>query len=109
MKTHFSFDGHTGRSLFWGTTLISVLCLGVLLLVSTFIIGMGMVYPMMLVIGILALVASCIGYIWVYIAVAVKRCRDAGINPLWTIATVLPYIGLITFIVIGVLPTEKRD
>jgi uncharacterized membrane protein YhaH (DUF805 family) len=43
------------------------------------------------------------------IATSIRRCRDAGINPWFTLSFLLPYINFIVFIVFGVLKTDKSD
>jgi uncharacterized membrane protein YhaH (DUF805 family) len=41
------------------------------------------------------------------LATAIRRCRDAGISPWFTLSFLVPYINFIVFIVFGVLNTDK--
>jgi uncharacterized membrane protein YhaH (DUF805 family) len=104
MDKYFSFKGLSSRSEYWGVQLVS---LGLVILLSIFgglFIGMGAG-----ILGTLIVVAAIVICIWLYIATVIRRCRDADINPWWTLSTLIPYIGWIPWIVIGVLPTVKRD
>ena len=62
-----------------------------------------------MVLGGLVCLAAVVGPCWLAIAATVRRCKDADINPWWTLATLIPYINFIPWIVIGVLPTVKKD
>lgn len=44
---------------------------------------------------------------WGNLMSVIKRCRDAGINTLWTIAIFLPYVGLVAWLVISFLKTKE--
>ena len=60
-----------------------------------------------LVIGLPLLLAGIIVFTWINIATIVARCHDAGINPWFTLACFIPYIGTAVTIVIGCLPTRE--
>lgn len=111
MTKYFSFNGLATRSEYWAVYLINLAVFFTLLLTGVMFFGIGesmdSVIPML--IGGLIIVASLVGPCWVAIATTVRRCRDADINVWWTLATVIPYINFIPWIVIGVLPTVKKD
>lgn len=111
MDKYFRFNGLATRSEYWAVYLINFAAFLVLLLTGVIFYGIGesmdSVIPML--IGGLILVISLVGPCWVAIATTVRRCKDAGINPWWTLATLIPYINLIPWIVIGVLPSDKKD
>ena len=110
MKQYFKFDGLATRSEYWAVYLINIAVFLVLLVTGAIFFGIGesmdSVIPML--IGGLIIVASLVGPAWVAIATTVRRCRDADINPWWTLATLIPYINFIPWIVIGVLPTDIK-
>lgn len=103
MDKYFKFDGLATRSEYWGVQLVGLGLLLVLMLVS------GILLSFAAIVGIILILAVVVSYIWVVLATTVRRCRDAGINPWWTASTLIPYIGFIPWIVIGVLSTVKND
>jgi uncharacterized membrane protein YhaH (DUF805 family) len=95
MEKYFSFDGHATRSEFWGVFLICYIALmPVVVLVSALLGIVGMA------IGIVSMIAS----FWLMFATSARRCRDAGINPWFSLVT---FVTIIPIIVFGCLPTEK--
>ena len=104
-KKYSNFERTATRSEYWGV-LLSVFALYFLVvLVSIGIIaGLG---TFGLVIGMPMLVVPVIGFAWISIATTVARCRDAGINPWFTLACFIPYIGTIVAIVIGCLKSKE--
>jgi uncharacterized membrane protein YhaH (DUF805 family) len=111
MKKYFKFDGLATRSEYWAVYLINLAAFFVLLLTGLVFFGIGesMDSILAMLAGGLILIASIVGPCWVAIATTVRRCKDADINPWWTLATLIPYINFIPWIVIGVLPTVKKD
>jgi len=111
MTKYFKFDGLATRSEYWAVYLINLAVFFVLLFTGIIFFGIGesmdSVVPML--IGGLILVVSLVVPTWIAIATTVRRCKDADINPWWTLSTLIPYINIIPWIVIGVLPTVKRD
>jgi len=95
-KSHFSFNGSVARSQYWGTIVITFLAV----LVVTPFVESGS--AMILLISMAALIAI----LWVALAVTAKRCRNCGVNPWWTAATVIPFIGSVVTIVLGCLATK---
>ena len=106
MSSHFSFDGVNTRSQYWMTTIGMIVIAGILGAIGGAL--MATVSALSIVGGIMIL-AIVVGTIWVSIANSIKRCRDCGLSPMWTIGTVVPYIGVIVYIVIGCLPTKTAQ
>ena len=99
MKKLFSFSGRVSRTQYWLTALFAIPSFLFILFAGAFSIPtFGL--------KILFILACFVAYLWVQLSVVIRRCRDAGIDPLWTIALFLPYVNVITFIVIGVLPRD---
>lgn len=103
---YFSFSGRSTRSQFWATEILNILITMALALV---VIVLATLLPEAVapwVIGILG-VPIFVAYVVVYWATIARRCRDAGINPWFALTVMLPYVGLIAFIVFGCLPTDE--
>ncbi len=111
MTKYFKFDGLATRSEYWAVYLINIAVFFVLLLTGAVFFGLGYdgYNTVLQVLGGLFIIASFVGPCWVAIATTVRRCKDADINPWWTLATLIPYLNFVPWIVIGVLPTVKRD
>jgi uncharacterized membrane protein YhaH (DUF805 family) len=107
MKKYLSFNGVSARSEYWGVTIIAFIAFMITLTIGSTLVASGEVAGIIL--GGLIVLASVVMYIWYFLAVTIKRCRDADINPWWTAATFIPYIGWIPWIVFGCLPTVKKD
>ena len=103
-KKYSNFERTASRSEYWGV-LLSVMALsfiGVIIGVAFMAMGDLAVIP-----GVLVILAVAVLSTWIDVATIVARCRDAGINPWFTLACFIPYIGWIVMIVIGCLETRK--
>lgn len=103
-KKYSDFDRIATRSEYWGVLLsvfamfiVAVIVGGVFMAIGTLGSALGVV---------IILVATVLST-WVNIATIVARCRDAGINPWFTLACFIPYIGWIVMIVIGCLKSKE--
>lgn len=105
MEQYFKFDGTTQRSEFWAVTIINAICAVILVLAALAIMSLESTFAVAL--GVIALIATIVASYWLTIATTIRRCRDAGINPWWTLAIVIPYVGTIVFIVLGCLKTDE--
>lgn len=103
-KKYSNFERTATRSEYWGVTL-SIFGLSILLAIVTSILMLAGWFG--LIVAIPALLGGLILLTWVSIATIVARCRDAGINPWFTAACFIPYIGTIVMIVIGCLASKK--
>ena len=97
MKEYFSFNGVAKRQEYWATVLLAII---------------GTVFGLVLVEGgsaFAALVALVvlISTLWILLAVTVKRLRDAGLHPLWTVLIVIPYVSFVATIVFGVIQSKE--
>ena len=105
MEKYFSFDGNSPRSEFWAVTLINGICAVILLIAALAIMSLESTFAVVL--GVIALIAVIVVSYWVTVANCIRRCRDAGINPWWTLAIIIPYVGTVVFIVLGCLKTDE--
>jgi uncharacterized membrane protein YhaH (DUF805 family) len=113
-KKYIEFTGRATRSEYWGVYLIGVLLIMLVGLLGTMIALISTPFTLVLIgfIGwISALAIVCVGAIlafWMWIATAVRRCNDAGINSWFAITILLPTpLNLIPFVVFGCLPSEE--
>ena len=104
MGKYFKFGGLAQRSEYWAVNLIGFL---VAMVGYAIAIAFMMTGSAGLVLGIVTALAVAVAYGWLWIATSVRRCRDADINPWWTAAVFVPYVGFAAWIVIGVLGTQK--
>lgn len=103
-KKYSNFSRRATRSEYWGV-LLSVFALSFISAILGVIFMLG--GPLGVVLGIVLILATMVLSTWVDIATIVARCRDAGINPWFTLACFIPYIGTIAIIVFGCLKTEE--
>lgn len=114
MDKYFSFSGTSTRSEYWGVTVIMYLFVLFVTFLSLMIGGAGMADEVsegsiaMVMLGVLMFLGGFGTAVWINLATSVRRCRDAGINVMWTLAQLVPYIGVVAYIVIGCLPTEVQ-
>lgn len=106
MEQYFKFEGSSTRSEFWAVAIVGSICAFILALFGAMLafseLGVAAV-----IVGGAVLAATFIASIWLSVATTMRRCRNAGINTWWTLATCIPYIGWIVFIVIGCLKTDE--
>lgn len=106
MEKYFSFTGTSTRSEYWGVNVIAAICAFILAFFGTIVVGTGE-NAFLIAVGAAILVATFAGALWLSIATAVRRCRDAGLNVWWAIAICIPYIGWIVSIVLGCIRTNE--
>jgi uncharacterized membrane protein YhaH (DUF805 family) len=106
MTKYFSFYGRSARSEYWGVLVI--------LIVVSFLLGaiggifMALGEPSSILVGILMVLLTGAIALWITLATGSRRCRDIGISPWWTLATIIPYIGFIPLIVFGCIATDPE-
>lgn len=103
MRRYLDFGRVATRSEYWGVLIIGWLLAAVLSIVT---IAVMILDGLFVLLGGLIMLAGFILLIWAMLATTASRCRDAGINPWWTAATFLPYIGFVIMIVVGCLSTK---
>jgi len=108
LSHYCSFKGTASRSEYWGVQLINVL----IIIVYMFVIaGLAMMFqpdmqaPMFALMLIPALLLTML----VQWATAIRRLRDAGINPWFALCLLIPYIGVLLVILYGALPTSVEE
>jgi uncharacterized membrane protein YhaH (DUF805 family) len=106
VKPYITFQGKATRSEYWAVNLISYFSLIVFGVVSAVIAMSGILGAL---VGVVLMLMCCLAVAWLIIVVTVKRCRDIGINPLFTLSLLIPYIAFIPFIVFGCLKSEEKD
>ena len=103
MRQYFSTNGTATRSEYWAVQIIGFLSFAAVVLLGIFF----TIAQLFVFAGVAYLIAA-VGYVWLLITTSIRRCDNAGISPWWTLATVLPYIGLIVWIVIGCLSPDPK-
>jgi uncharacterized membrane protein YhaH (DUF805 family) len=103
VQQYFSFKNTATRSEYWAVQII-----GFVAFASAIIMGIGFTLAQLYFITAVVYLAAIVGYVWLLVATSVRRCRDADISPWWTLATIVPYVGFVVWIVIGCLGTETK-
>jgi len=101
--SYFSFQGRLSRKQYWSVFAGLIFVAFIIRLIGY---SINIAFPnsllvtaLMAFIGVLFLICQ--------VAALAKRCRDAGINPLFTAAIAVPIIGIFVFAAIVSLPTIK--
>jgi len=103
-KQYITIEGRATRSEYWGVYLSTWLILAIVTLLFFILTLTGMLG---IIIGSIIMIITALTLTWTMLATAIRRCRDAGINPWFTLSFLVPYINFIVFIVFGVLNTDK--
>lgn len=104
MEKYFKWNGYAMRSEYWAVLIISWLAGIVAMMVAIGIMTSG---TLGVVVGGILLAAIILVELWVILSTTARRCRSADINPWWTLALLIPYIGFIATIVFGVLEPKR--
>lgn len=103
LEKYAVFRGRASRPEFWYCYLFSLLIVMVIGFISAFV-GMALGYQenvLMIPPDIFILAIGLPSW-----AVLVRRCHDIGLNPWWSLLTVMPFIGFLALIGIGVQPSQ---
>ena len=103
MRRYLDWSRRATRSEYWGVLIISWILAAVLSIVT---VAVMIIDGFFVLLGALIMLVGFVVLIWAMLATTASRCRDAGINPWWTAASLLPYIGFVVMIVIGCLSTR---
>ena len=103
---YFSLQGTATRSEYWAVNLIGYFSLIVAAVIATVLIMSGFLGVL---VGSLLMLVVSVSLVWSVITVTVRRCRDIGINPWFSLTLFIPYVALIPFIVFGCLKSEVKD
>lgn len=99
MKQYFSFEGRAKRQEYWATVVFAI--------VAT-VVGLVLVEGGQALAAFIAL-ALLISAFWTLIAVTIKRLRDAGLSPLWTLLIIVPYVAFVATIVFGCIGSAPES
>jgi uncharacterized membrane protein YhaH (DUF805 family) len=107
-KKYLTIDGKSNRAEYWGVYLSTWL---ILALVTILFFVLTLTGTIGVVIGSIIMLVTSATLTWAMFATSIRRCRDAGISPWFTLSFLLPYLNFIVFIVFGVLKSdpEKTD
>jgi uncharacterized membrane protein YhaH (DUF805 family) len=105
-KKYSNFQRLAKRSEYWGTMLCTLGLWFLSIMVVVMLVLAGSVFA---VFGVLLGIAIFVLLTWINLATCVARCRDAGINPWFTAACFVPYVGWFVAIVIGCIKTENKN
>ena len=83
-KRYVDLNARTNRRGFWMWFLVN--------LVVSFVIGLAAVFSGLEILSSIYSLAIFVPTL----AIIVRRLRDAGKNPVWVVATIIPIVGLIT-------------
>lgn len=103
MRRYLDFSRLATRSEYWGVLIISWILTIILSIVT---VAVMIIDGFFVLLGALIMLVGFVVLIWAMLATTVSRCRDAGINPWWTAASLIPYIGFVVMIVVGCLDTK---
>lgn len=103
---YFNFQGKSTRSEYWAMNLFCYVALLLSALISVLSIMSGIFGA---IFGVVFMLGMAVIVTWLVFAVTVRRCRDIGISPWFTVSLLIPYIAIIPFIVFGCLKSEKTD
>jgi uncharacterized membrane protein YhaH (DUF805 family) len=104
-KKYLSIDGIAIRSEYWGVYLATWLILAIVTMLFFVLTLTGAIG---VVIGSIILLVTSATLTWAMLATSIRRCRDAGISPWFTLSFLVPYLNFIVFIVFGVLKSESN-
>ena len=103
-KKYLTIDGKANRSEYWGVYLSTWVILAIVTLLFFILTLIGSIG---VVIGSIIMLVTSATLTWAMFATSIRRCRDAGISPWFTLSFLLPYINFIVFVVFGVLKTDS--
>lgn len=106
MEKYLKFNGLSTRSEYWAVILISW---AVAFIAGMLMIGFAAAGQVGAVVGIVMVLAVIVVTTWAGLATTARRCRDAGINPWFTLTMFIPYVNFITTIVFGVLESKPKE
>lgn len=108
MNKYFSFKEEASRSEFWAITLICWLTGWVFILLALMLGGIFAFINDLLggLIALLGIVGVVVISVWLMLSVNARRCNEANISRWWVLPTVIPFIGVIVTIVLGILPPD---
>ena len=107
----FSFKGRINRLGYWGYSIIPglILIVGITTIIAPIVIaksqGLNPSNPSFIS-SILVIIGAIIAF-WMIFSLQVKRLHDIGYSGWWLLLTLIPYIGMIISLIIGLYPGNK--
>ena len=121
MKDYFSFSGKTSRSSYWkfqlvyfGLFIVAGAIFGVF---TALLVPDGQSDPLKSLYALSSPVKAVLLFwvlptyvisVWLSLAVTVRRLRDIGISPWWSLTTCIPYLAFVAIPVFGCIPSKNK-
>jgi len=93
MNHYFDFNGTAKRQEYWAVTILTWVAV---------VLG-SLMAPFNPIVAIVILLVA----LWVWVALSVRRLRDAGLNTWWIATAFIPYVSFVTMIVFGCIKSEE--
>ena len=104
MSQYFKFTGLAKRQEYWA---VIVIAYAISFALGFVLGGLMLTGATGLYLGLIGIVAVTVAAVWVSLATTVRRCRDAGISPWWSVLLIIPYVGFVALIVYGVIKSQE--
>lgn len=110
MKKYLSFREEATRSEFWAVTLICWLTSWIFVFLALLLGGVFAMASELLggLIALLGIVGVVVLSAWLMLSVNARRCNEANISRWWVLPTIIPFIGVIVTIVLGIIPPDPN-
>ncbi len=102
-KKYSEFQGTATRSEYWAVILVLWALSTFVFFITPFVVVQ---IPGGAAVGSVIFVAMTVLNVWVGLATAIRRCRDADITPWFVLTALVPYINFIAMIVFGCIPSK---
>ncbi len=96
---YFKFSGTAKRSEYWAVYIILLLVIFITSFAHQVSSNLGSVVSLVIFLPMVS----------VFVATVVRRVRDAGLNPWWAGAMIIPAVGTIAFIVFGCIKSVEQE
>lgn len=109
MTQYFSFKNRAMRSEYWGVQVLGLVSYLIIAFIAGFFIGLGDETGSIMasLVGLGGFVSATLVYTWLVLATTVRRCRDAGVSVWWTAGVIIPYVGWVVLIALGIIKTDE--
>jgi uncharacterized membrane protein YhaH (DUF805 family) len=91
MSLLFSFTGRIGRLTYFTASLCAGIVIGILYAIAVGAGSQGSIPAVAANVGELVCIVL---FLWIVMALAVKRCHDLGQSGWWSLLQLIPYVGL---------------
>lgn len=110
MSKYFNFNGEAGRSEFWAITLLCWLTSWVFVFLALMFGGLFALVSELLggIIALVGIIGVAVVSAWLMLSVNARRCNEANISRWWILGTLIPFIGVIVTIVLGIIPPDPN-